>query len=433
MQIVAAVVLGLVLAGGTCAEPCARWAQVTAPGRPPGPVSLAYDSARDVCVAYSPFYTGQTWEWDGIAWTQRTTPVAPNAFEGFGLAYDSARQVIVLFGGQGASGYVAETWEWDGNAWMQRAPTVSPSPRGFVAMCFDSGRNVVVLHGGHQPGSDPLADTWEYDGQTWALRTPSGPSTGGRHEHQMVYDSVRGCCVMFGGSMGIDGSTWTYDGAEWTQFSSPSGPPGRRRHSMAFDGERGVVVLFGGRADSGPFLTETLEWNGAEWNAGLAAGPSAREYAGMAYDAVRRVTVLAGGQFLPSYLADTWELANRGAPVVGAAPDPQTVAIGQAAIFAVSATGDPTLTYRWRRNGAPLNNGGNISGALSPTLIINPAALANAGQYDVVVTNLCGSVTSGSALLTVTIPCTGDTNGDFIVNFADLNNVLGNFGTNCQR
>ena len=32
------------------------------------------------------------------------------------------------------------------------------------------------------------------------------------------------------------------------------------------------------------------------------------------------------------------------------------------AVFSVTATGQPTLTYQWRKNGSPLSNGGSISG-----------------------------------------------------------------------
>jgi hypothetical protein len=65
----------------------------------------------------------------------------------------------------------------------------------------------------------------------------------------------------------------------------------------------------------------------------------------------------------------------------------------------VSATG--TVTYQWRKGGAAVANGGSISGATTATLSINPAASGDAGSYDCVVTNACGSTTSAAAALTV--------------------------------
>jgi hypothetical protein len=71
------------------------------------------------------------------------------------------------------------------------------------------------------------------------------------------------------------------------------------------------------------------------------------------------------------------------------------VCAGSQASFAVAATGTAPLAYQWRRNGA------DIGGATSSVLTIATATLAHAGDYDVVVTNGCGSRTSNVAPLTV--------------------------------
>src|SRR4051795_9917868 len=68
----------------------------------------------------------------GCLWyTQALT--GPSARSGACAAYDSVRQRLVLFGGNGAP---ADTWEWDGTVWSQRA-TVGPSARTHAAMAFD--------------------------------------------------------------------------------------------------------------------------------------------------------------------------------------------------------------------------------------------------------------------------------------------------------
>ena len=66
--------------------------------------------------------------------------------------------------------------------------------------------------------------------------------------------------------------------------------------------------------------------------------------------------------------------------------------------FSVTATGDATLNYQWRRNGA------NLSGATSSILTVTHAQMTNAGTYTVVVTNLYGTATSSSAVLAVLDP-----------------------------
>jgi hypothetical protein len=86
-------------------------------------------------------------------------------------------------------------------------------------------------------------------------------------------------------------------------------------------------------------------------------------------------------------------------------PVPRQVSAGQSVQFSVQAGGSAPLSYRWQRNGLDLSDGGAISGATASTLTINPAATTHAGEYSVRVSNLCGSMTSSSASLTVLAPC----------------------------
>ena len=67
---------------------------------------------------------------------------------------------------------------------------------------------------------------------------------------------------------------------------------------------------------------------------------------------------------------------------------------GSTITFTVEATG-ATLTYQWRKGGV------NIAGATGSTYTINATTVADAGSYDVVVSGLCGTVTSNPATLTV--------------------------------
>ena len=73
---------------------------------------------------------------------------------------------------------------------------------------------------------------------------------------------------------------------------------------------------------------------------------------------------------------------------------------GGSASFTVTAGGVGSFTYQWRRGSAPLSNGGNISGADTPTLVIDPVGPGDLGaDYNCVVSNVLGSDTSQSATL----------------------------------
>ena len=91
-------------------------------------------------------------------------------------------------------------------------------------------------------------------------------------------------------------------------------------------------------------------------------------------------------------------------PLIAAQPASQTVAPGGSAAFTVTATGDGTLTYQWRKDGVNLVDGGNVSGAGSPALSIAGARAGDAGSYSVVASNEAGSTPSNAAALTVFTP-----------------------------
>ncbi len=72
--------------------------------------------------------------------------------------------------------------------------------------------------------------------------------------------------------------------------------------------------------------------------------------------------------------------------------------MGQTISLSVVATGSPTPSFKWKKNGT------EISGAKSATLILSNLQPANAGTYSVVITNIAGTVSSSPALVTVNTP-----------------------------
>jgi hypothetical protein len=165
------------------------------------------------------------------------------------MAYDAARQRLVLFGGSTiASGFTGDTWEWDGVSWAQRNPAASPSPRDFHAMAYDAARQRVVLFGGVARSFPALQDTWEWDGVSWAQRNPAA-SPPARSDHALAYDATRQRVVLFGGVGSNEhplGDTWEWDGANWAPGNHAASPAPRGRHALAYDATRQRVVLFGG-------------------------------------------------------------------------------------------------------------------------------------------------------------------------------------------
>lgn len=83
------------------------------------------------------------------------------------------------------------------------------------------------------------------------------------------------------------------------------------------------------------------------------------------------------------------------APAITTAPAPQTTTVGDTVTFSVVATGVPAPGFQWRHNGAAL------AGATGASLTLSSLTTTDAGEYDVVVSNSAGSVTSAAATLSV--------------------------------
>jgi beta-galactosidase len=83
-------------------------------------------------------------------------------------------------------------------------------------------------------------------------------------------------------------------------------------------------------------------------------------------------------------------------PVITTQPVSQTVAVGQPAVFRVTATGLGALTYQWSENGTP------ISGATSSSYTTPATTMATNGTaFSVAVGDVFGSTTSSVATLAV--------------------------------
>jgi hypothetical protein len=82
-------------------------------------------------------------------------------------------------------------------------------------------------------------------------------------------------------------------------------------------------------------------------------------------------------------------------PVIATPPASISQCAGTTATFTVSVTGTG-LSYQWRKAGI------NITGATNASYSINAISAGDAGSYDVVVTNTCGSTISSAAGLSIT-------------------------------
>ena len=134
----------------------------------------------------------------------------------------------------------------------------------------------------------------------------------------MVYDSLRGRTVLFGGECyGVNprsgnanpqlyqsNDTFEWDGQVWVKRNPATRPPAMTNFGMVYDSDRGRTVLFGGHKYTPPdfingtqVITNDLwEWDGLNWTQITPpSSPLARTLPVMCFDTVRRETLMIGG------------------------------------------------------------------------------------------------------------------------------------------
>jgi hypothetical protein len=289
--------------------------------------------------------TPAMWWYDGVNWTQQIMTLPPWR-DGCGLAYDAARNVVVMHTKAVTSTQVsADVWEWDGVQWHNVGPgagasvvaTIAadqvdlmfdPALGGLLEVAPDSslapyvakwdGSSWTILDRAQRPREPgrlvhdwhrdatvrwSSTDTWEWRGARWVFGTRQQPPI-----EAAFFDPARGAVVGVSLSQGL----WTWNGSSWSPLPAPAAlPPPRTDYALSFDPQRGRAVLFGGVA-AGVDFADTWEWDGATWFlVPTTTAPSARHTARMVRDVNGARTVLAGGQQQGAngsvtFLTDTW-------------------------------------------------------------------------------------------------------------------------------
>jgi len=125
--------------------------------------------------------------------------------------------------------------------------------------------------------------------------------------------------------------------------------------------------------------------------------------------------LLFGGMTMPTFHTPITEATNLRAniiafgrawatnfpPVIDYQPISQSALIGQTVTFYVGASGTPTLSYQWYKNGLA------IGGANGSTYTIASVTAGAAGTYSVRVTNPYGTILSDNAVLEITTSASG--------------------------
>jgi len=160
-----------------------QWSRLDLPGPAPrARAAMIYDARRSEVIQFggvsepdstrAQHYLGDTWRWNGTSW-QSVAANGPTPRYAHAMAFDDRRGVALMYGGEGArSRAFVDLWEWDGDRWRE-IPLHAPNPgaRYSPGLAFDSRRGRLVLYGGLVHDSSGrtrrMDDTWEWDRVRW--------------------------------------------------------------------------------------------------------------------------------------------------------------------------------------------------------------------------------------------------------------------------
>ncbi len=330
----------------TCPQedtPC--WREADAPAHPHGrrQHAMAWDARSERVVLYGGRWEAgdqtvvprDTWEWDGVAWYERT-PRRPPARTNPGQAYDPVRDRTVVLGGWDGEDTLGDTWEWDGGGWHPRDDDTAPAHRRGAAVVYAPDAGGLLLYGGRQDSQEGEGSTWTYRGDTWLLdetgwsNLTAGSGTAGRRaSHALAWcpdcGGGVGCAVLHGGWLNGDDNARA-DVWEWGPWGAADcaaapacwravtlqgyRPSPRAQHAMVWDPVVGRVVLYGGLGPSRTPLRDTAEYDcqSRSWARRMPRSQPSHSFAsGMVFDPELQRSVTAAGSNRPgSSTAGTW-------------------------------------------------------------------------------------------------------------------------------
>jgi uncharacterized repeat protein (TIGR01451 family) len=204
------------------------------------------------------------------------------------------------------------------------------------------------------------------------------------------HDAVSGASAGISGLVKYSGSTPV--GSPTFDVAEPMGQPFRYRITVSNPGTD-VAKNYFNCIPLPPGLTINTNLGGSGFISGTPMETG-----------LYRVTLVAGNLNYPTPATAPATLTiylPNAAPVFLVQPQDQSVLLGSNALFQAQLGGTPPLSYQWLRDGT------NLPAATVTLLLLTNVHPADAGPYQLRVTNDFGSVTSTVARLTVREPLLG--------------------------
>ena len=285
-------------------------------------------------------------------------------------------------------------------AHAQTGPTITSQPTSQTVTAGSTATFSVTA-----TGTPTLTYAWQYlSGSTWkAFAAGSGYNTA-------TLTTVPTTAAFNGLQFRVvvtDGNSMST--ASNTVTLTVNSPPAITSQPVSQTVALGSKATFSVTATGTPTLTYVWQYlSGSTWKTytagtGLTTPTMTTAAASAAYNGLQFRVVVTDGNSL-STNSDAVTLTVNSPPVITSQPASQTVAVGNAATFSVTATGTPTLTYAWQYlSGSTWKAFGAGTGYNTATLTtVNTTAAFNGLQFRVVVTD-GNSLSTTSKAVTLTV------------------------------
>jgi N-acetylmuramoyl-L-alanine amidase len=221
-----------------------------------------------------------------------------------------------------------------------------------------------------------------------------------------TWGMYKGICDYFGVT-----PTWDFYSYEYVSDTFPSVlSPGQSFTATVTLRNRGVLwteaksIRLGAVGESDPFTTSTRSIIAGEVGPGSTCTfsiPLVAPAAPGTYTTDWRMLREGVTWFGPtvSKLVQVGDLSHL--PSITEQPASQAVAAGGTASFTIQAGGIPPISYQWQKDSVDLVDGGRVSGANTSNLQIQYVDTPDQGNYRCIVSNPNGSISSSTAVLTV--------------------------------
>ena len=264
-----------------------------------------------------------------------------------------------------------------GGTWTQSSATVT----WWISVASSSDGTKLVA----ADSIDGDIYTSANSGGNWTLT--SAPTTNSWHSVASSSDGSKLVAVGVPAIGGANGAIYisTNSGSSWTQTIAP----GENWFSVASsaDGTKLAAVWIHGSSsgictstNAGVTWTLNSAPNGLEWWSVASSSDGTKLVAG-----VNGIGGIWIGQYAP-------QIIEQPQNVLSCPGDP-------AVVLTVAASGTLPLNYQWRKNGTNLVDIGNVTGSATTNLFLQNPTQSDAANYDVVITNAVGSITSSVAIL----------------------------------